>query len=84
MQRYILRAVGGIAILILYYCNVSWSAYLPINSSTTFTNTMEVYNSTLFLNDDLDTLNRAAYEAYSPPYLTTAQLFKTTRSTPSP
>jgi hypothetical protein len=38
---------------------------------------MEVYNSTLILNDDLNTLNRTAYEAYSPPYLTTAQLFKT-------
>lgn len=76
MQQYILRVVGGIIILILYYSNVAWAAFMPINSSTTFTNKMENYNISMILNPD-NSLNRTAYEAYSPPYLTAAQLFKT-------
>lgn len=72
-----MRVVGGIIILILYYTNYAWGAFLPINSSTTFTNKMEKYNTTAILDADMNSLDRAAYEAYSPPYLTTAQLFKT-------
>lgn len=77
LQQYILRLFGGVVILILYYSNHMWGAYLPINSGTTFSNKMEPYNSTSILGDDMNTIDFEKYRAYSPPYLTTAMQFKT-------
>jgi len=76
MQQYITRIIGGIVILILYYTNYSWGAYLPINSGGTFTNTQKSYNTSMILNPD-NSLNEEAYRNYSPPYYSTAALFKT-------
>jgi hypothetical protein len=71
-----MRAFGGVIILILYFTNSTWTAYLPINSGGTFDNTQASYNTSRILNPD-NSLNDAAYRAYSPPYYSSAMLFKT-------
>lgn len=76
MQQYILRCIGGIVILAMYYANMSWTAFMPINTSSAFSNTAAVYNSSRILNKD-NSFNTTAYHNYSPPYLSAAALFKT-------
>ncbi|KAF7981225.1 hypothetical protein HWV62_34575 [Athelia sp. TMB] len=54
----------------LYYTNVWYSTYMPISSRTSYDNTGAAYNVTAIINDD-SSLNLAAYEAYSPLFLST-------------
>ena len=39
-----MRIVAGIIILIMYYKNAFWSAYMPINSNGACNNQMKAYN----------------------------------------
>lgn len=55
-------------IIPIFWSNVWNTAYIPINSPHVYDNTANMYNVTQILNQDY-TLNVAAYEAYSPPYL---------------
>ncbi|KZP16460.1 small oligopeptide transporter [Athelia psychrophila] len=54
----------------LYYTNTWYAEYMPISSRTSFDNTGSSYNVTAIINADAS-LNVAAYEAYSPLYLST-------------
>ncbi|KZP16413.1 OPT oligopeptide transporter [Athelia psychrophila] len=54
----------------LYYTNTWYAEYMPISSRTSFDNTGSSYNVTAIINPD-SSLNLAAYEAYSPIYLST-------------
>ncbi|KAI7920704.1 hypothetical protein M9X92_005710 [Pyricularia oryzae] len=76
LQQFVMRALSGIIILIMYYKNAFWSAFLPINSNSAFDNTAKPYNISMVLNSD-DTLNMQKYEAYGPPYYAIANLFIT-------
>jgi len=51
LQQYVMRVISGIIILIMYYKNTAFGAYMPINSNSAFTNTMESYNVSKVLND---------------------------------
>ncbi|KAF3765425.1 hypothetical protein M406DRAFT_78222 [Cryphonectria parasitica EP155] len=76
LQQYVMRVISGIVILIMYYTNVSWGAYMPINSNDAFDNTMTAYNVSKVLNDD-NGVNIDNYKAYGPPYYAIANLFIT-------
>jgi hypothetical protein len=76
LQQYVMRAIAGLIILIMYYTNMSWAAYMPINSNTAFNNKMEAYNVSKVLTSankvDID-----KYKVYGPPYYAVANLFVT-------
>ena len=71
-----MRAVAGIVILIMYYTNSFWAGYMPINSNTAFSNTMQSYNVSAVLTPD-NKVDIEAYKAYGPPYYAVANLFVT-------
>ena len=53
-------------ILAIYYSNMSFTAYLPINSSSAFANDGKPYRvQNVVVNNKLD---EASYQAYSPPF----------------
>ncbi|KAG8215868.1 OPT oligopeptide transporter protein-domain-containing protein [Butyriboletus roseoflavus] len=66
-------AVGFVTIFwvlapILYYTNTWYSAYLPMSTRISYDNTGNTYNVTQIINADAS-LNLAAYEQYSPLFL---------------
>jgi OPT family oligopeptide transporter len=71
-----MRAFAGVIIIIMYYSNAFWAAFMPINSNNAFDNTAKVYNASMVLNAnhqvDLD-----KYRTYGPPYYAVANLFVT-------
>jgi hypothetical protein len=71
-----MRVVAGIIILIMYYKNAFWSAFMPINSNGAFNNQMQAYNVSKVLNAD-NQVNIAQYKEYGPPYYAVANLFVT-------
>ncbi|KAI0475209.1 oligopeptide transporter 2 [Xylariaceae sp. FL0804] len=76
LQQYVMRAIAGVVIIIMYYSNAMWTAFLPINSNGSFDNTMAAYN----VSKVLDAKNHVVidkYKAYGPPYYGAAQLFVT-------
>jgi hypothetical protein len=68
--------LAGIIILIMYYKNAAWGAFMPINSNGAFDNHMGSYNVSKVLNSD-NTVNIDAYKSYGPPYYAVANLFVT-------
>jgi hypothetical protein len=71
-----MRVIAGLTILIMYYKNVFWSAYMPINSNGAFNNQMKSYNVSMALNAD-NQVDVDKYKAYGPPYYAVANLFVT-------
>lgn len=71
-----MRVLSGIIILIMYYRNAMWAAFMPINSNSAFDNTMQNYNVTRVLNAD-NRVDVDAYKTYGPPYYAIANLFVT-------
>ena len=71
-----MRVVSGIVILIMYYTNTSWGAYMPINSNVAFDSTMKSYNISKVL-DGNNRLDVEKYKTYGPPYYAIANLFVT-------
>jgi hypothetical protein len=71
-----MRVISGVIILIMYYKNTAWAAYMPINSNSAFTNTMESYNVSRVLNDaGTGSVNVESYlNGYGPPYYAIANL----------
>ncbi|EXJ88182.1 OPT family small oligopeptide transporter [Capronia coronata CBS 617.96] len=55
----------------IYYTNTWYSAYMPLMNSNTFDNTGKTYNTTRIMNPN-GTVNKEAYEAYSPMFLPAA------------
>lgn len=53
LQQYVMRAIAGVIILIMYYKNTAWAAFMPINSNSAFDNKMQSYNvSSVLLPDN--------------------------------
>lgn len=71
-----MRVLAGILILILYYKNAFWSAFMPINSNSAFDNHMKSYNVSSVLTPDYQ-VDVDAYKTYGPPYYAVANLFVT-------
>lgn len=64
--------VAGLIILAVWYTNVKYSGYLPINSADVFDNLGNSYNvSRILTNNEFD---ETKYRAYSPPYYAAANL----------
>lgn len=66
--------LSALIILALYYSNVNWSGYLPINSSHIFNNTGGRYEINKVLYPGTAIVNQTAYEEYSPPYYAASNL----------
>jgi hypothetical protein len=64
--------IGGFIILAIYYSNMNFTAYLPINSSAAFANDGTVYNVTKVVVNNK--LNETAYQNYSPPFYSAGNL----------
>ncbi|KFA54222.1 hypothetical protein S40293_08147 [Stachybotrys chartarum IBT 40293] len=76
LQQYVMRVIAGIVIIIMYYRNAFWSAFMPINSNGAFDNTGKQYNITRVL-DDNQRIDVDRYRSYGPPYYAIANLFVT-------
>ncbi|KXJ93663.1 oligopeptide transporter 2 [Microdochium bolleyi] len=76
LQQYCMRVISGLIIIIMYYKNAFWGAYMPINSNGVFDKTGASYNITKVLTEDqrIDVEN---YKTYGPPYYAIANLFVT-------
>ncbi|CUM66566.1 uncharacterized protein PRCAT00004235001 [Priceomyces carsonii] len=73
VNSFIGAVVGLFAIIGVYYSNYYWSAYLPINSSATYSNTGESYDIQQILNSN-NKLDDKKYQAYGPPFYTAANI----------
>lgn len=65
---YISSILGGLIILGIYYSNMYNTAYLPINSSSVFTNNGTSYVVQSVITDNK--LDQTKYQQYSPPFYT--------------
>lgn len=65
--------ISFIAIVIVWWTNVRWTSYLPINSNSIYDNTGNVYNISRVLNDHF-LIDEDAYANYSPPYYSAGNL----------
>jgi OPT family small oligopeptide transporter len=74
VQQYAARVISGIIIIAMYYGNMYWSAYMPINSNESFANDGTVYNVTKIL-DSQAGVDVEAYKSYGPPYFSGANVF---------
>ena len=72
-NQYLGQLVAFGIILMLYYTNTYWTAYLPINSNALFNNRGETYNVHSILNERSQ-FDSAKYEEYGPPYFSAANL----------
>lgn len=63
---------GACVIPAIYFTNLYYTGYLPINSSRLFTNTGDEYEVTQILTNNI--LDREKYQSYSPPYYSAANL----------
>ena len=75
VQKYIGGLLGGLSILGIYYNNLSWTAYLPLNSNAAFDNTGKTYNISSVLGDD-GLINVQKYLKYGPPYYSAAMMLE--------
>ncbi|KAH6711880.1 oligopeptide transporter 2 [Leptodontidium sp. MPI-SDFR-AT-0119] len=76
LQQYCMRVIAGLVILIMYYTNMSWAAYMPINSNSAFDKHMGSYNISRVLTPE-NRVDLDAYKEYGPPYYAVANLFVT-------
>lgn len=66
-QIYASIVVSMIAVIIIWYTNVRYTGYFPINYNGLFDNTGQSYNTTRIFNSKFE-LDVEAYENYSEPY----------------
>lgn len=73
VNNYIGMLIGFFAIVGLWWTNYKWTAYLPINSNSIFTNTGKRYSVTSVLNSQ-GKLDQDKYERVGPPFYSAANL----------
>lgn len=71
LNQYIGSVIGFFCIIGLYYTNYYWSAYLPINSSSLFSNTGEYYSVSAIV-DDRSLFDQEKYNEVGPPFYSAA------------
>ena len=74
LQQYGARVLSGLLAIILYYKNVYWSGYTPLNSNEAFDNTGKVYNVTRILGGN-GLIDIDKYKEYGPPYIGAVMVF---------
>ncbi|KAK6199220.1 OPT oligopeptide transporter protein-domain-containing protein [Scheffersomyces amazonensis] len=72
-SQYVGSIITFFCIIGVYWSNYKWTAYLPINSSSLFTNTGEPYEVTSILNSK-SLLDQSKYDVYGPPFYSAANL----------
>ncbi|ODV66349.1 OPT-domain-containing protein [Hyphopichia burtonii NRRL Y-1933] len=72
-NQYIGTFLGLFIITGLYYSNHLWTGYMPINSSSLFTNTGELYDVKAIVNSN-SLFDRNKYEKVGPPFYSAANL----------
>lgn len=72
-NQYLGSFLGFLIIIILYYTNNNWTAYLPINSNRLFNNKGEVYKIHDIL-DENNAFDQNKYLDVGPPYFSSANL----------
>lgn len=75
IQQYGARVLSGLIIIAMYWGNMYWSAYMPINSNEAFANDGLRYNVTRVLNEKQNGINLEAYKEYGPPFFSGANVF---------
>ncbi|KAF2173471.1 hypothetical protein M409DRAFT_15752 [Zasmidium cellare ATCC 36951] len=65
--------VGAFMVIGMWYTNAFHTSYLPINTSTLYTNNATTYNVSKIL-DSRGWLDEAKYQAYSPAFMSSASL----------
>lgn len=75
IQQYGARILSGLIIIAMYWGNMYWSAYMPINSNEAFANDGLRYNVTKVLNEKQNGINIDAYKEYGPPFFSGANVF---------
>ncbi|EDK46392.1 conserved hypothetical protein [Lodderomyces elongisporus NRRL YB-4239] len=73
MNKYLGSLLGFIVILIVYYTNNYYTAFLPINSNRLFNNKAEVYKVHDILNEK-NQFDHGKYQDIGPPYFSAANL----------
>ncbi|SGZ49942.1 CIC11C00000002316 [Sungouiella intermedia] len=73
LNQYIGSLIAFFTILGVYYTNYYWSGYLPINTSSLFSNTGEYYSVKAIVNDR-SLFDKAKYEQVGPPFYSAANL----------
>jgi len=66
--------LSGLIIIAMFYGNMSWAAYTPINSNESFRGDGTKYIVSEIMGDD-GYVDIAAYAEYGPPYFTGANVF---------
>ncbi|KAK8132393.1 OPT-domain-containing protein [Apiospora kogelbergensis] len=75
VQQYCARFVSGLIIIGMYWGNMYWSAYMPINSNEVFANDGKKYNVTRILDKQSNKIDVDAYREYGPPFFSGANVF---------
>ncbi|KAK7206968.1 putative oligopeptide transporter [Myxozyma melibiosi] len=71
-NQYIGVIISAFVILIMYWTNYKDTAYLPINTSSTYDNTGVKYNTSRVITNGRFDIEK--YKQYSPPYITAGHL----------
>ncbi|KAK9328056.1 OPT oligopeptide transporter protein-domain-containing protein [Lipomyces starkeyi] len=75
LNRYLGMLFSAFLLIIMYWTNYKWTAYLPINSNDVFDSMGQEYNISRVLNDNV--INLDGYRNYSPPYISIGNLIST-------
>ncbi|KAK3312857.1 OPT oligopeptide transporter protein-domain-containing protein [Apodospora peruviana] len=73
MNRFVGMVLSGFIVVGIWYTNAYWTAFLPINSNMVWDNTASPYNVSRII-DDRGLFDAGKYEAYSPAFLSAANL----------
>lgn len=68
------QLLSAFILIAIYWTNKSWTAHLPINTSTIYDNTGERYNITRVIDPQRAVVVEDMYKAYSPPFYTAGSL----------
>ncbi|KAK6456529.1 OPT oligopeptide transporter protein-domain-containing protein [Scheffersomyces xylosifermentans] len=73
VSTYIGTFLSFFVIIGVYWSNYKWTAYLPINSNSLFTNTGDYYSVQAII-DENSLISQAKYDKYGPPFYTAGNL----------
>ena len=68
------QLISAFILIAIYWTNKSWTAHLPINTSTIYDNTGEPYNISRVIDPQRAVVIEDKYKAYSPPFYTAGSL----------
>lgn len=66
-NQYFGMAVATLTVIIVWYCNIRWTGYIPINTNQLWANNGEPWKVSKILTSE-QRIDEAAYKLYSPPY----------------